>query len=424
MERQERKKMTASGLLLMLCWLAYTCSLIGKVNYSASITQVEAFFGVSHADAGMVSTFYFFAYGAGQIINGLLCKKYNLKYMVFGSLFLSGFINLAVGLTNNFAVIKWLWLINGLSLSVLWPSLIRLLSETFSKRRMVTASVVIGTTTATGTFITYGLGSLYAALGVFRFSFYTAAIVLPLGALVWLCVFSKLTNKAKVEGEKEDEEDGVVVLQAQNAEKTQVKVKMTRPILITVLLLCLFAVATNFIKDGLTTWIPSILKEEYGLPASLSILLTLFLPVLGIFGNLFSNKLYRFFGDFIVVVGVLFLGSTALVGGVIASLSWRLAAITLIAFAFTYFLAGSSNSTITSVFPLQMKGKINSGLIAGIINGCCYIGSTISSYGLGAVADKWGWSTVFWLLFAVSALVVGIAAVYKMIQVCHRKQEK
>ncbi|MBO7297771.1 MAG: MFS transporter, partial [Clostridia bacterium] len=246
----------------------------------------------------------------------------------------------------------------------------------------------------------------------------------PLGALVWLCVFSKLTNKAKVEGEKEDEEDGVVVLQAQNAEKTQVKVKMTRPILITVLLLCLFAVATNFIKDGLTTWIPSILKEEYGLPASLSILLTLFLPVLGIFGNLFSNKLYRFFGDFIVVVGVLFLGSTALVGGVIASLSWRLAAITLIAFAFTYFLAGSSNSTITSVFPLQMKGKINSGLIAGIINGCCYIGSTISSYGLGAVADKWGWSTVFWLLFAVSALVVGIAAVYKMIQVCHRKQEK
>ena len=104
--------------------------------------------------------------------------------MVFGSLFLSGVINLIVGLTNNFAVIKWLWLINGLSLSILWPSLIRLLSETFSKRRMVTASVIIGTTTATGTFITYGLGSLYAALGVFRFSFYTAAVVLPLGALV------------------------------------------------------------------------------------------------------------------------------------------------------------------------------------------------------------------------------------------------
>lgn len=424
MERQARKKMTASGLLLALCWMAYTCSLIGKVNYSASITQVEAFFGVSHAEAGMVSTFYFFAYGAGQIINGLLCKKYNIKYMVFGSLFLSGVINFAVGLTKNFAVIKWLWLINGLSLSVLWPSLIRLLSETFSKRRMVTASVIIGTTTATGTFITYGLGSLYAALGVFRFSFYTAAVVLPLGALVWFFSFSKLTKKAKVEGEKEDEEDGVVVLQAQSADKAQGKVKMTRPILITVLLLCLFAVATNFIKDGLTTWIPSILKEEYGLPASLSILLTLFLPVLGIFGNLFSNKLYRFFGDFIIVVGVLFLGATALVGGVIASLSLRVAAITLIAFALTYFLAGSSNSTITSVFPLQMKGKINSGLIAGIINGCCYIGSTISSYGLGAVADKWGWSTVFWLLFAVSALVAVIAAVYKMIQVCHCKKEK
>ena len=28
-------------------------------------------YGVSHADAGLVSTMFFFAYGAGQIINGI-----------------------------------------------------------------------------------------------------------------------------------------------------------------------------------------------------------------------------------------------------------------------------------------------------------------------------------------------------------------
>ena len=297
-ERKTKKSITASGLLLVLCWLAYTCSLLGKVNYSATITQVESFFGVSHADAGMVSTFYFLAYGAGQIFNGIFCKKYNLKYMIFGSLFLSGIINLIVGITPNFAIIKWLWLINGFLLSILWPSLIRLLSETLSKRRMVSASVIMGTTTATGTFITYGLSSFFTALGVFRFAFYTAGLVLPLGAIVWICSFRKIVNKAKVEGEIEDEEDGVAVLQQQTANHTQPKVKMTRAIFAIILFLCGFAIATNFIKDGLTTWIPSILKEEYGLTASLSILLTLFLPILGIFGNLFANKLYGFFGDF------------------------------------------------------------------------------------------------------------------------------
>ena len=93
-----KKRISASGLLISLCWLAYACSLIGKVNYAASITQVEAFFCVSHAEAGMVSTFYFFAYGAGQIFNGIFSKKYNLKYIIFGSLLLSGIFNLIVGL--------------------------------------------------------------------------------------------------------------------------------------------------------------------------------------------------------------------------------------------------------------------------------------------------------------------------------------
>ena len=135
MERWERKRKPISrhSLLLGLCWIIYTCSLIGKMNYGANITQVEAYFGVSHADAGMVSTFYFFAYGAGQIINGLFCKKYNLKYVIFSCLFVAGGANIAIGLTKNFAIIKYLWLLNGASLSVLWPVLIRLLSENLNK---------------------------------------------------------------------------------------------------------------------------------------------------------------------------------------------------------------------------------------------------------------------------------------------------
>lgn len=77
---QRLKNIQRTTWLLFLCWLVYTVSLLGKVNYAANITQIESFYKVSHADAGMASTFYFFAYGIGQVVNGLLCKKYNLKY--------------------------------------------------------------------------------------------------------------------------------------------------------------------------------------------------------------------------------------------------------------------------------------------------------------------------------------------------------
>ena len=65
------------------------------------------------------------------------------------------------------------------------------------------------------------------------------------------------------------------------------------------------------------------------------------------------------------------------------------------------------NNVITSIAPLKMRDKIEPGRIAGILNGFCYMGSTISAYGLGAIADhSGGWNAVFNLL--LSACVVGI----------------
>lgn len=76
---------------MLLCWLVYACSYIGKVNYAANINEVMSFYGVEHASAGLVSTFFFFAYGVGQVINGILCKKYNLKWIIFFEFIRIGF---------------------------------------------------------------------------------------------------------------------------------------------------------------------------------------------------------------------------------------------------------------------------------------------------------------------------------------------
>lgn len=51
-------------------------------------------------------------------------------------------------------------------------------------------------------------------------------------------------------------------------------------------------------------------------------------------------------------------------------------------------------------------------MLAGILNGFCYLGSTISSYGLGAVADASGWRAVFVLLLSVGCAVTLIGGIY------------
>jgi OPA family glycerol-3-phosphate transporter-like MFS transporter len=68
------------------------------------------------------------------------------------------------------------------------------------------------------------------------------------------------------------------------------------------------------------------------------------------------------------------------------------------------------NNIITSMAPLYWKDRVNSGLLAGVLNGFCYLGSTLSSYGLGVIADAGGWETVFWVLF-ISCIITVITAV-------------
>ena len=78
---------------------------------------------------------------------------------------------------------------------------------------------------------------------------------------------------------------------------------------------------------------------------------------------------------------------------------------TLVGLVIVNFFASSLNSLITNVYPMLMSEKINSGLYAEVLNGFCYLGSTVSSYGLGIIADNFGWNTVFLVLMGFCVMI-------------------
>jgi len=416
---KETKNKNRAWMLIFLGWLVYTVSYFGKVNYSANITQIIDFYNVSKMQAGAVPTFFFCSYGIGQVVNGLLCKKYNVKWMIFASLIISAVTNLIVAISSDFAIIKWLWLINGFCLSVLWPTLVRLLSDALPKKSLGASSVIMGTTVACGTLVIYALSSLYATFDKFKFSFYTASFAVIIVAFIWLALYKKAVSGAKSEkeGEAAEIEEELKTPLQKTAEKNQ------RTLLyVTVGVLCFCAIGVNLIKDGLTTWVPSILKEEFSMSDSLSILLTLFLPILAVFANASALKLHKMMPDYINHCTATFGVIVAFIGLIIASLEFELVLPMLIGLIVVNFLASSLNSLLTSIYPLFMRDKINSGLIAGVINGFCYIGSAISSFGLGAVADSFGWVGTFAVLIGFCLVVVIVWIVFTIIKAFLKKK--
>jgi len=321
-------------------------------------------------------------------------------------------LNGIIAVSPHFGIVKWLWLINGFSLSVLWPSLIRLCSESLAKRDLTRSSIAIGTTVASGTLVIYGLSALYAVFNVFKLSFYTAAAADFAVAMVWLFTYDKAVSGARQLKAQEYTE----AIQSNAKAQTVEEIGNLRMIRTLVAFLCVFAVGINLIKDGLNTWVPSVLKEAYGLPASISILLTLCLPMIAICGNAFALRVHKRIPDYVSQCAGTFAITGCIVMGILWSLNSRQVAVMLGGLALSSLLVSSLNSLVTSIFPMFMRNFVNSGMMAGVINGFCYLGSTISSYGLGFIADRKGWSAVFWTLLAFCVLACVLWGVYMIIR--------
>ncbi|MBQ9949506.1 MAG: MFS transporter [Clostridia bacterium] len=393
-------KQNGTWLPIILCWLVYMTAYLGRYSYASNITSIIRDFGTSHSDAGMVTTCFFFAYGIGQVLNGILCKHYNKKWMIAGALFVSVTINTAVFIGVPFFCFKYLWLVNGMAQSVLWSTLLCILSETLKKEDLKKAVLVMSTTVSIGTLITYGFSSCMALVGSYSYSFLFGAAAMLISALVWLINYKKAFSSPICKTEDVTE----------NTSK-----KASYGLWIFIAVFGVLAVANNLIREGLTTWIPSILKENFGLHESLSIILTLILPMLGLFGATCNTLLERRLKSFVSLAGIWYTLSALCMIVVVVFIDSTLWWVVLVSFGLISLFMHGVNNLITSMLPLYMRERANTGLLAGILNGCCYVGSTASSYGLGAVADHFGWNGVIWLLFIICVIAVAVSVTMSIV---------
>ena len=410
MDKKNNKSISKNSLkLTLLCFFVYYFAYLGRYSYSSNINGVIEFFSISKANAGSIATCFFISYGIGQVVNGLLCKKYNAKIAISIALTVSALTNLLFPILgeNSIQMLRWLWLINGFAQSVLWSSIIRLLNENLPKSSLKGAILIMALPVSTGTFSIYGLSSLLSALNIhFKEVFLIAGGLLFGIAIIWFINVDMLKNACRNEREADDVS---IKQEKSNAGKEG---KLEKSLLISFVILALFAIINNFVKDGLTTWLPVIMKEKYLLDDAISIFLTLFLPFFAVFGSTLAIFLNQKLKNHILVCGVLYLTAFLLFIPVIIFFNQNYWLLTLVCFILIACAMSGVNNVITNIFPMLHSGKINAGTLAGVMDGFCYVGSAITAYGIGSLADKFSWETVLYLFISVCLFTILICTVY------------
>src|SRR5262249_45162847 len=135
------------GLNWAVVGLMYTSYYLCRYNFSYANKSIADQFGFSYEDMSTILSVNFFAYGCGQIINGLLTDKIGgRRAMVIGAIGTVA-MNLIFGIASFWGTL-WLfallWSINGYLQAFGSPGFIKINSAWFSEKERGTFAGIFG----------------------------------------------------------------------------------------------------------------------------------------------------------------------------------------------------------------------------------------------------------------------------------------
>lgn len=370
--------------IIIISALVYIAAYIGRLSYTASLVGILEVTGASKSAAGLVSTYFYMTYGCGQLLNAFLCKYYKPRPVIAGVLAVSLAANVLAALCRDVHIIKYIWLINGAAQSMLWCTLIEMISRKVPTEHRKKAIFAMSITVAVGTASIYGIAALCMALDRVFLTFWLAAAVLLLAMIAWLTVTRILP---KIPDEKIETDLPAAPARRRGVSFTGVSA----------LVICgLFAIGNGFMKDTMTTWVPSLLYDEFSLPTSYSVLITLILPLLSFFGATIALAMHKKIPNYNIMQSILFFAAALMFGGVYISYRAHILPGAIVFAGLNATLMSAVNNIITSMIPLE-RGN-GAGMFAGMMDAFCYVGSTLSGVVPGIILENGGFPALLLLL--------------------------
>lgn len=386
------------GILLMfaVCWITYFATYLGRLNFSAAMAEMITAEHMSKAQLGMVGSGFFFGYGVGQLANGLLGDRLNPRRLIFFGIFTSAIMNLFMGLASSYLLMLVLWSVNGIVQSSVWSPLLRLCSDRLTRAQCVKTCVNLATTVPIGTLAAYLLATVSLSLSGWRMVFFSSGAILLLISFLWLFGMRSLEKRADRYGVLEEQEPASGAV---SGGKLGWKLLLTSG----VALIGVVSLLHGILKDSITTWAPTYLTELFHTDSVTSILLTMILPVVNLAGVYLSSFLNRkVFRNEMATAAFFFLLTLAALCGLLFFASSQIVLSILLLAVVTSAMLGVNTMVITLV-PLRFQklGKVST--MTGGLNCLTYLGSAVSSYGVGLIAEGFGWNgaQLFWLILAV-----------------------
>lgn len=406
--------------LFWMCWMVYFTSYLGRLNYSSAMTVMIQETVITKSEAGFISMLYFFAYGIGQLVNGILGDRLHPGKMITGGLFVSAMINVLMTFNHNFIVMSFLWCLNGYAQSMIWPPIIRIFSEMVEEKKKVQYCIDIVSTQALGTLASYLMSAAIIGWGRWEYVFLAAGVLILSVSVIWTVSFKGIESYSRRYGIEKEEGQGKTGKSKKEAEKENGSKgnSFIRLIVTSGMLVIVFPVVVHgMLKDGVTSWVPTYISETFRISASFSIMVTTLLPIVNLSGAYMARYIYVKSGKHETKAAVFFFVAATAALILLLAAGNRNVILSAVLFAVITASMMAVNTLFVNLYPLKFKQQGRVSAVSGFLNAMAYLGTALSTFSIGVLVQNEGWGfTLFsWIAITFLAMTVcQLAAIREM----------
>ncbi len=383
------------NIFTALCCAVYFTSYLTRKNYDAALVEIYTSMAISKSLASLASTGSVITYGAGQLLSGVLGDKFKPKYIITGGLAVTAVCNLLLPLCTTIYPMIVVWCINGLAQAMMWPPLVRIMSEMLDESNYKKGVLRVTIASACSTILIYILIPVCIKISEWRTAFFISSACAVIIIFIW---FFGLRSVEKITGV-------VGAGKKMTVNGGEVKTLKSGYVFAAGLIpISLSIILQGTLRDGVTTWMPSIVSEVYDLGTSISIFSTVALPILGIVSSTAASALQRKLKSEIKSALILYIISAVSAVLLLIFHSYSLISSILFMAIITACMHGINLMLVCEVPNyFAAYGKVST--ISGVLNSFTYVGSALSIYGIAAIAEKSsGWSLNFAIWIVISVL--------------------
>lgn len=371
-------------LIFIICYFAYTTIYIARLNLSMASPCLKESGILNSAQIGLIGGLFSIIYAIGRLINGVLSDIKPPSCIICIGLFGVGISNILIGFLPHFNGILLLWCANAFAQSMLWSSILRIISNIFVPSAAKRINSYMVTSVATGNVLGILIGSFLVEKYGLRYAFMLPGILAVFSGIMVILITSRINIQSNTRKN----------FSLQTLLKNKELCKSIVP-----------AMCHGVVKDNISLWMTLFFVSKFNIDLASTTYFVLFIPIVGFIGRLLYPPIFRVFRENEHTVSF-FAFITIIIFSCLLCFSKISPTLAVIALSCIYASVSLINTSFLSVFPVSFAKNGNVASVSGIMDFSTYLGAGIGSLTYGFLIEHFGFSSMFvsWVFISVISL--------------------